>query len=223
MPGGRLTDEDRQQIASGLGEGLGYAEIARRLGRPTSTVSREVDRNGGTRGYRADHAQQATRRRARRRGPTGPAHAVDAYGRDAGGVRRAVRRSDGPRWTLADGRACAGRPGHDRLRCVDRQRAGPAPAGEPGLDLQGDRVPGTGGHGSSRARPGAPAPALCDRRGRLAEGVEMERSDQLQLGRDRGRGCRPGRARHPGRRAADADGRVLPPPRRPGARRSSSR
>jgi predicted transcriptional regulator len=87
MPGGRLTHEDRQQIASGLGEGLGYAEIARRLGRPTSTVSREVDRNGGARGYRADGAHQATGRRARRRGPAGPADPpVDAFGRDAGAV-----------------------------------------------------------------------------------------------------------------------------------------
>ncbi|MGO4428265.1 MarR family transcriptional regulator, partial [Streptomyces sp. MCAF7] len=28
MPGGRLTHGDRQDIASGLAEGLGYAEIA---------------------------------------------------------------------------------------------------------------------------------------------------------------------------------------------------
>ncbi|MFD0661872.1 helix-turn-helix domain-containing protein [Thermocatellispora tengchongensis] len=47
MPGGRLTYEDRQAIASGLADGLDYAEIARRLARPTSTVTREVARNGG--------------------------------------------------------------------------------------------------------------------------------------------------------------------------------
>ncbi|MET4923366.1 helix-turn-helix domain-containing protein [Streptomyces sp. PSRA5] len=69
MPGGRLTHEDRQGIGAGLAEGLGYAEIARRLGRPTSTVSREVARNGGTDGYRADRALRATERRARRRAP----------------------------------------------------------------------------------------------------------------------------------------------------------
>jgi hypothetical protein len=67
VPGGRLTDEDRRDIASGLARGLGYAEIARRLGRPTSTVTREVGRNGGARDYRADRAHQAARRRARRR------------------------------------------------------------------------------------------------------------------------------------------------------------
>ncbi|NUT46387.1 MAG: helix-turn-helix domain-containing protein, partial [Saccharothrix sp.] len=51
MPGGRLTDEDRRDIAAGLALGLGYAEIARRLGRPTSTVTREVIRNGGPGDY----------------------------------------------------------------------------------------------------------------------------------------------------------------------------
>ncbi|NUW46337.1 GbsR/MarR family transcriptional regulator [Nonomuraea rhodomycinica] len=66
MPGGRLTDEDRQHIAAGLAEGLGYAEIGRRLGRPASTIMREVTRNGGPDGYRADRAQEATRHRARR-------------------------------------------------------------------------------------------------------------------------------------------------------------
>ncbi|GAA4544020.1 GbsR/MarR family transcriptional regulator [Amycolatopsis samaneae] len=83
MPGGRLTSEDRRRIADGLAEGLGYAEIGRRLGRPTSTVSREVARNGGARGYRAEHAQLATGRRARRGGPPVPAPepAETGYGR----------------------------------------------------------------------------------------------------------------------------------------------
>ncbi|GAB3895612.1 helix-turn-helix domain-containing protein [Kibdelosporangium lantanae] len=69
MPGGRLTHADRQRIADGLSAGLGYAEIARRLGRPTSTVSREVARNTGPHGYRADLAVRATHHRARRRKP----------------------------------------------------------------------------------------------------------------------------------------------------------
>ena len=30
MPGGRLTQHERQQIALGLADGLAYAEIARR-------------------------------------------------------------------------------------------------------------------------------------------------------------------------------------------------
>lgn len=91
MPGGRLTRQDRQRVASGVAEGLGYAEIARQLGRPTSTISREVARNGGPSGYRADRAHEATGRRARRRksapSPELPAAAA-AYGRDPEAVRR---------------------------------------------------------------------------------------------------------------------------------------
>ncbi|MEU0951478.1 helix-turn-helix domain-containing protein [Streptomyces niveus] len=88
MPGGRLTHEDRRNIGAGLAEGLGYAEIARRLGRPTSTVSREVARNGGSDGYRADRALRATERRARRRRPAPPdagtpANAGDVVGTDS--------------------------------------------------------------------------------------------------------------------------------------------
>lgn len=69
MPGGRLTQKDRQQIALGLADGLAYAEIARGLERPTSTITREVMRNGGPTGYRADLAHRATERRAHRRKP----------------------------------------------------------------------------------------------------------------------------------------------------------
>ena len=42
MPGGRLTQRERQQIALGLADDLAYAEIARRIDRPTSTITREV-------------------------------------------------------------------------------------------------------------------------------------------------------------------------------------
>lgn len=66
MPGRRLTAADRRRIAAGLAQGLDYAGIARLLGRPTSTVSREVARNGGPGRYRADLAQFATAHRARR-------------------------------------------------------------------------------------------------------------------------------------------------------------
>ena len=72
MPGLRLTRADRQQIAAGLAQGLDYAAIGRRMGRPTSTVSREVARNGGPGRYRAELAQLATTHRARRR-PRPPA------------------------------------------------------------------------------------------------------------------------------------------------------
>lgn len=90
MPGGRLTIEDRRNIATWLGEGFGYAEIARRLGRPTSTISREVARNGGPRDYQSDQAHQATTRRARRHTPTQPPAApaeANGYGRDLTAIR----------------------------------------------------------------------------------------------------------------------------------------
>ncbi|WP_089315233.1 GbsR/MarR family transcriptional regulator [Actinomadura mexicana] len=90
MPGGRLTQQERQQIAVGLADGLAYAEIARRLDRPTSTVTREVMRNGGPTGYRADLAHHATQRRTRRRAQTAPRGAQAApqpHGRDAEAVQ----------------------------------------------------------------------------------------------------------------------------------------
>ncbi|MER8234739.1 helix-turn-helix domain-containing protein [Streptomyces sp. NPDC094049] len=90
MPGGRLTQQERQRIALGLADGLPYAEIARRLDRPTSTVTREVMRNGGPAGYRADLAHRATEQRAHRSGRTASRPAAPApqpHGRDAGAVR----------------------------------------------------------------------------------------------------------------------------------------
>lgn len=90
LPGGRLTQQERQQIALGLADGLAYAEIARRLDRPTSTVTREVMRNGGPASYRADLAHRAAERRAHRRrqaAPRGPQAPSAAHGRDAEAVR----------------------------------------------------------------------------------------------------------------------------------------
>ena len=90
MPGGRLTQQERQQIALGLADGLAYAEIARRLDRPTSTITREVMRNSGPTAYRADLAHRATERRAHRRrraAPRGLPASPPAHGRDAEAVR----------------------------------------------------------------------------------------------------------------------------------------
>src|SRR4051812_29027211 len=67
MPGGRLTLDDRRRIAGWLAGGLGYAEIGRRLGRPTSTISREGARNSTSGEYRPGHAQEAAAHRPRRR------------------------------------------------------------------------------------------------------------------------------------------------------------
>ncbi|MEW2291105.1 helix-turn-helix domain-containing protein [Streptomyces sp. NPDC006743] len=90
MPGGRLTQSERQRIALGLADGLAYAEIARRLERPTSTITREVMRNGGPLAYRADLAHRATERRAHRRRQAAPRDAStppQPHGRDPEAVR----------------------------------------------------------------------------------------------------------------------------------------
>jgi DNA-binding transcriptional regulator GbsR (MarR family) len=90
MPGGRLTQQERQQIALGLADSLPYAEIARRLDRPTSTITREVMRNDGPTAYRADLAHRATERRAHRRKhtpPRGRGAPAQGRGRDDEAVR----------------------------------------------------------------------------------------------------------------------------------------
>ena len=58
--------EAREVIALGSARDESFAQIARRLDRPTSTISREVERAGGRDGYRATVAQRAATVRARR-------------------------------------------------------------------------------------------------------------------------------------------------------------
>jgi len=60
----RLTAREREEISRGLEAGRSYAEIARHIGRKTSTVSNEVGRSGGRDTYRALPAQQQARVRA---------------------------------------------------------------------------------------------------------------------------------------------------------------
>ena len=54
-----LTLADREEISRGLAESLPYQDIATRIGRDASIVSREVARHGGRVGYRAVAADQA--------------------------------------------------------------------------------------------------------------------------------------------------------------------
>jgi len=61
-----LDAEEREEIRVGLDRGDSLAEVARRLRRPTSAVSREVKRNGGRGRYAAVQAgRRAARKRAR--------------------------------------------------------------------------------------------------------------------------------------------------------------
>jgi IS30 family transposase len=66
---GRLTLSEREEIAVALSHGLSLARIACGLGRPTSTVSREVAANGGRKAYRASKAHRRAYDRARRPKP----------------------------------------------------------------------------------------------------------------------------------------------------------
>ena len=65
----RLSLTEREEISRGLAAGESLRCIAVRLGRASSTVSREVAANGGRRGYRATTAHRACRRRAQRPKP----------------------------------------------------------------------------------------------------------------------------------------------------------
>ena len=62
----RLSVQEREEISLGVRRGDSFAAMGRQLGRSTSTVSREVNANGGRGGYRAwrahDRAFEAARR-----------------------------------------------------------------------------------------------------------------------------------------------------------------
>ena len=61
-----LTLAEREEISRGLVAGNSIRSIAASLGRAPSTISREVNRNGGRRRYRANKADQAAWDRAHR-------------------------------------------------------------------------------------------------------------------------------------------------------------
>src|ERR1700694_5123672 len=61
-----LTLVDREEISRGIAAGLSARSIAGRVDRPSSTVSREIVRNGGRDAYRALAADAAAFERARR-------------------------------------------------------------------------------------------------------------------------------------------------------------
>ncbi|MEV4395907.1 helix-turn-helix domain-containing protein [Nonomuraea sp. NPDC049607] len=114
MPGRRLTQQDRQRIAAGLADGLSYREIARRLDRPTSTITRELARNGGPAGYRPQQAHQATIQRARRGTPAPPLEATPPVATMEQEIIEMVVRAGMPR--------TAARVHHDLMLAEDGRR-----------------------------------------------------------------------------------------------------
>lgn len=66
----RLTADERESISRGLEAGASLRSIAASIGRPASTVSREVARNGGRGKYRAVAAEQRAQELTRRPKPS---------------------------------------------------------------------------------------------------------------------------------------------------------
>lgn len=64
-----LSLVEREEISRALARGDSYRHIGRQLDRAASTISREVQRNGGRGVYRAARAEQATWDRAKRPKP----------------------------------------------------------------------------------------------------------------------------------------------------------
>ncbi len=65
-----LTVREREELSRGLAVGESCRALARRLGRASSSVSREVRRNGGRERYRAAEADEAAVQRRRRPKPS---------------------------------------------------------------------------------------------------------------------------------------------------------
>jgi len=59
----RLTEDERYQIYEDIVNGLSHRQIAKSLNRHHSTISRELSRNRGLRGYRPRQADQLARQR----------------------------------------------------------------------------------------------------------------------------------------------------------------
>lgn len=68
-PLGQLRELEREEISRGLAKGESCRALAAKMGRATSSVSREVKRNGGREGYRAAAAEAAAIQRRKRPKP----------------------------------------------------------------------------------------------------------------------------------------------------------
>jgi len=65
----RVSVTERRLIRMWRQAGYGQREMARRLGRSASTISREIARNSGGNGYQAQQAHRMAQERAKRPGP----------------------------------------------------------------------------------------------------------------------------------------------------------
>lgn len=88
----RLSEHEREEISRGLCMNLSFREIAAKLERPPSTISREVNRNGGRTAYRAARAEVRARNQAARPKPC----KLATYGRLRRVVAAKLQRFWGP-------------------------------------------------------------------------------------------------------------------------------
>ena len=65
----QLTQQEREEVSRGLAANMSVRSIAEQLGRAPSTISREINRNGGRHAYRAGSAEQRACEQARRPKP----------------------------------------------------------------------------------------------------------------------------------------------------------
>ncbi len=86
-----LTMEEREEISRGLAIGRSLRSIAGFLCRSPSTISREVNKNGGTRRYRATVADKSAWKRAKRPKPCLLAHNIR--------LKRLVAAKLGEKWS----------------------------------------------------------------------------------------------------------------------------
>lgn len=106
-----LTEDERYQIKEYLDDGLKQAEIARRLKRDPGTISRELNRNRGERGYRPAQAHRKAKERQKNNHGTAR---IDAELWPQ--VERALRQEHSPE-QVCESRRAAGMatPSHERI------------------------------------------------------------------------------------------------------------
>jgi transposase, IS30 family len=126
----RVTMEERRLIYRWSREGLGIREIGRRLGRVAGSISRELARNSGKKGYRPKQADWKAQERAKRPGPRRFTDAVrlDAEKRLRGGwtpeIISARARMEGRAWvckeTIYKHIYAKAKVGDDLWKCLPR-------------------------------------------------------------------------------------------------------
>ena len=121
---------EREQIALGVAAGSSVRRIAGELGRPASTISREITRNSDTghhrHRYRAISAQLRAEERARRPKPVEAGPPIPGcvpgcrIGSNSGGARK--RSPVGCRWTSPTMRTCGSPTRASTGRCIVQGR-----------------------------------------------------------------------------------------------------